>query len=339
MAKLKLLNLRLDLADGGAVAGGSAAGSASDGGQAGDGAQSGGAQTLPGVAGRGKKSGEFDNVLFGKQPQSAAADGAGTQTAQAASSDAGSDNKGVSTTSDTLEERRKSFRDLVNGEFKDVYTEEIQRIIDRRFRETKTLQETVNRQQPVVDMLLQRYKITDGDIGKLAKAIENDDAYWSEAADEAGLSVEQFKEFQRLQRENEQLIRRERAQLGQQRAQNQLQQWFTEAEAMKGKYPGFNLDAEVQNPQFVSMLKAGIPVEHAYKVIHMDEIVSDAMRTSAANTEKAVVSNVRAKGTRPQENGTASQSAFLIKDDVSKLTRKERAEIARRVARGEKITF
>ena len=334
-----LLDIRLDLFDGGAAAGGAGAGAAASGGQAGDGNQGDAKGAVPGNTRRGK-SGEYSNVVFGKQP-AATADGTGTVTQQQEQpSDAGSgNNQDAQTTSSTLEDRRKAFHDLVNGEYKDVYAEETQRIIDRRFRETKTLQDTVNRNQPLIDMLMQRYKITDGDIGKLTRAIENDDAYWSEAAEEAGMSVEQYKEFQRLQRENEQLVRMQRAQMGQQRANQQLQQWYSEAQQLKAKFPGFNLDAEVQNPQFVSMLKAGIPVEHAYKVIHMDEIVTDAMRTSAADTEKRVVENVRAKGTRPQENGTAAQSAFTIKDDVSKLSRKDRAEIAKRVMHGETISF
>lgn len=340
MKSIYLLDIRLDLFDGGAAAGGAAgAGAAASGGQTASGTQTGETQASSGVAGRGKKSGEYSNVVFGKQP-TASAEGQGTVSdAQAQSSDAGSDNKGVQTTSDTLEERRKAFRDLVNGEYKDVYTEDTQRIIDRRFREVKSLQDTVARNQPVIDMLMQRYKITDGDVGKLTKAIEEDNAYWSEAADEAGMSVEQYKEFQRLQRENEQFRRARFAQQKAERGEQQLQKWYVEAEAVKAKYPSFDLASEVQNPQFISMLKSGVPVEHAYKVIHMDEIVNDAMRTSAANTEKAVVNNVRAKGARPQENGTAAQSAFTVKDDVSKLTKKDRAEIARRAMHGEIISF
>ena len=71
----------------------------------------------------------------------------------------------------------------------------------------------------------------------------------------------------------------------------------------------------------------------------MDEIVTEAMSTSAAQAEKRVVENVRAKGARPAENGVAAQSGFVVKDDVSKLSRKERAEIARRAMRGETISF
>lgn len=335
-----LLNIRLNLFDGGATAGGEGAGATAPGGQAGDGAK-GGFQASPGRTRRGT-SGEFQNVLFGKQTDPAAAgDGAGTGDGQqTAPSAAGKGKEGeVTTTSNTLEDKRKAFRELINGEYKDIYTEETQRVINRRFGETKNLEEQVKRSQPIMDMLMQRYKIADGDPAKLQKAIENDDAYWSEAAEEAGLSVEQYKQFQRLQRENAALLNAQRQRQSQQAAEQQLQRWYGEAEQVKGLYPSFDLNAEVKNPQFLSMLRAGVPVQHAYEVIHMDEIKAGVAQLTAQATEKQVVDGIRAKGARPQENGTTSQSAFTVKDDVSKLTKAERAEIARRVARGETISF
>lgn len=193
--------------------------------------------------------------------------------------------------------------------------------------------------QPVIDMLMQRYQIGDGDMGKLSQAIENDDAYWSEAAEEAGMSVEQYKQFQKLQRENEALLRQQRQRQNDQRAQQQLQQWYGEAEQVKGLYPSFDLNAEVKNPQFLSMLRAGVPVQHAYEVVHMDQIKAGVAAMQAKATEKQVVDGIRAKGARPQENGTTSQGAFIVKDDVSKLSKRDRAEIIRRAARGEHIEF
>ena len=195
------------------------------------------------------------------------------------------------------------------------------------------------RNQPLIDMLMQRYKISDGDIGKLTAAIENDDAYWSEAAEEAGMSVEQYKQFQKLQRENAALMRDQQQRRSQQAAQQQLQKWYGEAEQVKGVYPSFDLNAEVKNQQFLSMLKSGVPMQHAYEVVHLDDIKAGVAKMQAKATERQVVDGIRAKGARPQENGTTSQSAFTVKDDVGKLTKAERAEIARRVARGEIIKF
>lgn len=341
MKSENLLNIRLDLFDGGAAAGGDGAGAAAPASQNGDGAK-GGSQAAPGSTRRGK-SGEFQNVLFGKQSAPAAAGEVGGREGQQQSSVAGSDKDkqpGVTTTSDTLEARRKAFQDLVNSEeYKDIYTEETQRIINRRFRETQNLEQQVARNQPLIDMLMQRYKISDGDIGKLTAAIENDDAYWSEAAEEAGMSVEQYKQFQKLQRENAALMRDQQQRRSQQAAQQQLQKWYGEAEQVKGVYPSFDLNAEVKNRQFISMLKSGVPMQHAYEVVHLDDIKAGVAKMQAKATERQVVDGIRAKGARPQENGTTSQSAFTVKDDVGKLTKAERAEIARRVARGEIIKF
>ena len=333
-----ILHVNLCLFDGGAA--GAAAAGAGEG--TGSGTQGDSQQTDPGATRRGNQttaaqrrgSGEYSNVKFGKQDQPAAAGGQ-----QANPPDAGEESKkqGVETTSDTLEDKRKAFRALVDGEYKDQYTEDTQRIIDRRFRETKNLETQLSQQKPILDMLMQRYKIGDGDLGKLTQAIENDNAYWSQAAEEAGMSVEQYKQFQKLQRENAQLLQAQRRSQNQQAAEKQLQKWYQEAEAMKADYPGFDLGRESQDPQFLSMLRSGVPVKLAYEVMHMDEIKSTVAQTTAQQTEKQVVEGIRAKGARPAENGTSSQSGFVVKDDPAKWTKKDRAEIVRRVQRGEQI--
>lgn len=286
-----------------------------------------------------RKSGEFDNVIFGKQEPTAAAGGAAEEGQKTDPSDAG---KGKASTQ-SAEDRRKAFMAMVtgDGEFKDLFDEQIQRIIDRRFKETKGLQEQLGRNQPIIDMMMQRYGITDGDPAKLMAAVENDDAYWAKAAEEAGMSEEQYKEVQRLKRENAAYRNAERQWRKQQAAGLQYQQWFTEGEQVKGVYPEFDLEAEAKNPRFVAMLRAGVTVQHAYEVMHIDAIKAGAAKQAAEQTEKQVVDGIRARGARPQENGGAAQSGFTVKSDVTKLTKKEREEIARRARMNpdQKITF
>lgn len=332
-----LLAINLHLFDGGASAGGAAGGAGAaapgDGGAQGD---TNGA--VPGSTRRGK-SGEYANVRFGKQPNGATATGTVTSAQTEPHAAGGDNNQGVQSTSDTLEDRRKAFRDMVNGEFKDVYAEETQRIINRRFSDTRTLEAQVQAQQPLIDLLMQRYNIGDGDIQKLTAALENDNAYWSEAAEEAGMSVEQYKQFQKMKRDNAALLAAQRGRQQQEALQQQAQKWFQEAKAVKAKFPNFDLSTELKDPAFTAMLRAGTPVEHAYKVRHFDELMDNAMQITTATTEKRVVGNVRARGNRPAENGTTAQSAFTIKDDVSKLSKKDRAEAARQAMRGVKIEF
>lgn len=294
--------------------------------------------TVPGPTRRGK-SGEYDNVLFGKQPDAVTtAEGADEKDD---ASDAGKNSEPVQeqAAEKTLEERKKAFRDLINGEYKDLYTEETQRIINRRFSDAKTKEAQLEKQQPLMNLLMDRYGITDGDVDKLQRAVENDDVLWDEAAADAGLSVEQYKAMQKLERENAQFRQRQEEAQRQEAVQRQISAWEQEGQQVKARYPGFDLMTETQNPRFMQMLRSGVPMQTAYEAAHMDEIMTEARQQTAASTEKKVVDSVRARGSRPKENGTSSQSAFTVKDDVSKLSRKDRAEIARRAARGERISF
>ena len=242
-------------------------------------------------------------------------------------SDAGSENTG--------EDRQRKYQEMVRGEFKDIYTQDTQRIINERFKETKTLQEQLEQHQPILESLFARYKVGDGDLSKLSQALESDDDYWSQAAEREGMTIEQYKQFQRLQRENNQFQKSARQRQNQEAVRQQFQQWDAESQAVKAEYPDFDLAVECRNTNFLQMLRSGVPVKFAYEVSHLNDIKTN----TAKQTERQVVDNIRAKGARPPENGTSSQSGVTVKTDVSKLTKKDRAEIAKKAARGENIIF
>ncbi len=340
MSDFFLFDLDLCLFDGGAAGGagsGSGAGTATAG--AAEGADSGAGETKaePVKYTRKGKSGEYDSVRFGKQPESNVPAAGGDTTTTTNKPDM--ENAETQTTSNTLEDRQKAYQELIRGEYKDEYTKDTQRIIDRRFKETKGMEEQLKKQAPIMKMLMGRYGINGDDMEALAKALDQDSSIWEAAAEEAGMTVDQYRQYRQYQQEHEELEEIRRQQANRQQAENQLQQWYSEAEAMAPRYPSFDLATEAQNPDFLRLLQANVPVEHAYRLIHMDELTEAATTQAAQAAEKRVVDNIRAKGQRPTENGTSSQSAFTVKDDVSKLSKKDRAEIARRAERGEVISF
>lgn len=278
-------------------------------------------------------TGAYDNVVFGRQEDAPTAD------ADVDSPAAGDSKSGVSTTSDSLEAKRAAFKELIEGEYKDQYTEMFQQAFNRRFKDVKGLEQTITDQKPIMDMLAQRYKIDDGDAGKLLKAIEEDSSYWEQAAEEAGLTVEQYKAMQKLKRDSAELQAMRQRQTGEQQAQAQLARWMQESESLKALYPGFDLRTELANRDFQGLLRAGVPVQRAYELMHMDEIKDATARSAAQAASEQMQAKIKSKAARPSENGTSSQSAVIVKNDVSSLSRAERAEIARRVQRGDKIVF
>lgn len=297
-------------------------------------------ETKPSGSNRRSKSGEFDNVVFGKQestpseePTNLAAEGELT----------GASKTDVSTTSNTLEERQKAYNDFIN-EYKDIDQKRFQDTFDRRFKQVKGMEADLAAQKPILDKLMARYGVED--VAQLDKSLEEDYAFWERVAEEEGVTVEQYLEKQKsdialrdLRRENAELKKIRERQLGQQQFQQQIDTWYKEAEKVKELYPSFDFKTEAQNPEFLSLLKHGNSVEHAYKVLHFDELTQNAARVAAQTADAQAQARIKAKASRPSENGISSKSAVIVKNDVASLTRKERAEIARRVQRGEKIVF
>ena len=115
--------------------------------------------------------------------------------------------------------------------------------------------------------------------------------------------------------------------------------WMDQAQQAKAVYPSFNLEAEMQNPQFVNLLRSNVDVRTAFEVLHKDEILPAAMQYTAKTVEQKLAKKIAAGGARPVENGISSQSAARVKSDVSQLSKADRDEIIRRVQRGEKISF
>lgn len=329
MQTKELFKVNLQLFNDGAAGGGEAAGEATA--QATESA-------LPKADNRGssrRKSGALSNVVYGIQE-----DALGTETTiPAAEGVAGNDKSGVTTTSDSKEAKRAKFKEMIDGEYKDEYAEMFQRSFNRRHSELKGMEASLSAQKPILDMLMQRYKIADGDMSKLQAAIEDDTQYWEEAAEEAGLTVEQYKEMKKLERENEELRKMRRQQEGQQKAQAQIDAWHREAEALKQLYPSFDFKTEATNRDFLGLLRSGLPVQKAYELVHMDEIKEATAKSAAQAAGAQVEARIKSKQSRPTENGTSSQSAAIVKNDVSSLTRADRAEIARQVQSGKTIRF
>ena len=230
-------------------------------------------------------------------------------------------------------DKGKAFKELISGEYKDQYAEATQKIINRRFRDTDA---TIKAQQPIIDTLAQRYGITNGDMNALLSAIENDTAYWQEAADQAGMTVDQYQRMRKMELQNQKLLDYQRSQQQEYLAQRRYQAWEAEAETLKQKYPDFDLRHASENSMFLYLLQSGnYPMEEAYEAAFAKQLAANA----AANAEKAVTDNIRARGSRPAEAGSASTPAFTVKDDVSKLSNEDVLTILKKLGSGERISF
>lgn len=235
---------------------------------------------------------------------------------------------------------REEFLKLANGKYKAAYAAEVQRIIDRRFRDARNSEAELKAARPVLDLLLQRYGIKNRDMECLLDAVTRDDPTLAERAGENGVSVEQQRHMDELERQVERLRRAERQRMQEERARQTTGRWLAEAAALRsGEYPGFDFREELQNPDFTRLLHAGLTVRQTYELLHRDELLRDAQRAAEARAEKRLLDDIRAQGMRPRENGAAAQSGFISRTDPRSLTREDRAKIRERVSRGERVVF
>ena len=320
----ELLDIDLQLFDG--AAGGAAAGGAT----AGDGAAQGESGALPkadkapGSSRRGK-TGAYDNVVFGKQ-------GDAPQTA-ATAPDAGEQAEGNG--ADSKEAKQKKFRELITGEYKEEYTREFDNYFNKRFKENKGMESRLSAQQPIMEHLAQRYNIADGDAAKILSALKSDKTYLEERADAEGLTVDQYEAKLNLQQENAAKDR----EIAWMKAREKVNEWRADGEKLKGLYPSFDFDTEMNNRDFGSLLRKGISVQQAYELIHRDEINAAIAKNAAQTAGQQMVANIRSKASRPSENGTSSQSAVVIKSDVHSLSKADRAAAVKQAERGKRIVW
>ena len=273
---------------------------------------------------KGAKNNPLANVKYGIQEDAPAAE---VQTA----------------TSEAQPDLNAEFEKLIKGQYKEQYDARMQDTIRNRLKgkdsQIAELTDKQNAVSPILELLAKKYGVDAADINALNKAIQDDDSYFEEEALARGLSVQQLKEVKKMERENADLKAKMQEQQSKENANKLYATWMNQAEDAKKVYPSFDMKAEMNNPKFVDLLRSNVDVRTAYEVIHKDDIIRGAMQFTAQTVEKKIANKIAANGSRPSENGMRSQSASLVKSDVSQLSKADRAEIIRRVQLGEKIRF
>ena len=288
-------------ADGGAAAGGD-----------------GGAGAPSGVPAAAQTTGAKDNPLADVQYGKQAPPAAGEET-------------------NVSEDRNSKFDALIKGEFKDLYDARVQETIRKRLAGNEAAVKKFNALAPVLDLLTTKYGVDAEDTEALAKAMEDDEAFYEDEAMESGKTVREIKEIRKMKRENAALKEQIEAKNKAEQADATIGAWLDQANELKTVYPGFDFKAELQNEQFKQLLLANIPVRTAFEVVHKDEIIPAAMQYTAAQVQQKVANSVRAGKSRPAEGAAGGHGAVTVKSDPSRFTKADIDEIARRVARGEKI--
>jgi len=243
-------------------------------------------------------------------------------------------------------ERRKAFGQMMSGEYKDLADEMMQNAVQIAAQNLEASPEM----RGLLEAIAEKYGTDATDLTALTDAIRNgvvkDDAYFERIAMEKGISVRTAREMDKLETQNKRLTAQQQAAQQMQKAAAerariaQIQaKWDAEAEALKAKYPEFDREEVLANPEVEKMMRAGCSMEAAYRAAYFDRLMARQTAATAQQTEQGVLNRVQQRASRPAENGTRPGGAVQTHLDVEHMSRKDREALERRVLRGEIITL
>ena len=115
--------------------------------------------------------------------------------------------------------------------------------------------------------------------------------------------------------------------------------WLRQEQETRAYYPDFDMAESLQNETFRKLLRGGADVRTAFEAANKDRILPAAMKFAYEAAERMVAKRMASAAARPEENALGAAAAVAVRQDVSKLTRSDIADVSRRVARGERVSF
>ncbi len=209
----------------------------------------------------------------------------------------------------------------------------MQEIVTQR---TKKMRGALDSLGPALELIARQYGVEydpanpgDADYQAIAKAVTEDDRYYEDRANDMGVDVETAKRIDRLEADKRRNDAREQKQQQDLKLRQHIASVRQQAEELKAKIPGFDLDREMQNPAFARMTApgGGLSVEQAFWALHHDEVTQARQVQTAQQVASALSKSVQAGRNMPQENGTrARASGGAVNKLYSQMTAAERAQ-------------
>ena len=225
------------------------------------------------------------------------------------------------------------------------YNKQMQSVVQSRLKNAKAAEESLAKLAPALELLARRHGLDaeNMDYEAIAKAINDDDAYYEDKALEMGVTLETAKRLDQQERDTARQQREEARNLEQQRLHNHFMRLEQQGDALKKVFPNFDLRTELKNPRFAAMTSPnmGMSVEDAYYAVHRKEIDAARSQVIAQQTAQKISNAIQAGSRRPDENGTSGQSPSVTTFDYTKASKAQRDALKQQIraaaARGEKL--
>lgn len=230
----------------------------------------------------------------------------------------------------SIEER---WEEAKKGEFAEMYGRDVQNAIKDRFKNQADANEKINALEPMLKVLRERAGVATNE--DLIKHVMDDDSLYEEAASEAGMTIPAYKQFLQMKQERDAMQAKEQQDQKRIMIENHFRDLVQQGEELKKRFPNFNLQEELKNPNFFRMTQPGVGlrVEDAYFAVHHKELAPQMMAYGMQRAKTQMGQTLQAQQKRPQEGAMRQQgqAAEVMKLDPARMTRQERERIKQEI--------
>ena len=159
-------------------------------------------------------------------------------------------------TTPSSETERKAFKDIID-EYGDEAKDYINKAFSKRLSKYKGIEAENAKMKEILDLQNMRYGLDTGSktyLDDYMSAVQNDTKIFEDKAMEAGMTVDEFVKVKRAEQIINENNRREQMRKQDEFTQAHVRSLIQQAEKLQSEFPNFNLENEISNPQFKSLL-------------------------------------------------------------------------------------
>ena len=215
------------------------------------------------------------------------------------------------------------------------YNRAMQNTVQAAIRKNKGAAENLGKLAPAIELMCRKYGLDpeNPDYDALNTAVSGDGSYYEELALEMGVPVATAMQIDQKNRDDARNQRIEAANLEEQRLMKHFNSMVSQGEQLKALYPGFDLQTELQNPQFMRLTSPDMPfsVQDAYEIVHREELNQARTQAAVQITQQQMSNAIRSGSMRPVENGTGSKAPSQAKPmSMDQLSHAQQMDLIRR---------
>lgn len=235
-------------------------------------------------------------------------------------------NEAQTTTEQKPSEKKTTYADLIKSdEYKDEHQAYMEKTIGDRLKKYKGVEAQNAQMMGLLETVASKYGVdssAENFLETLTQKMEADDSYYENYAMEHDISPEEARKVVTLERKVQAIEAQEQARQKQEAMQQKIMILRQNAEKTKARFPGFDLDAEMQNERFRRLCAVNNgDTTAAYMACHWEQVMSGAVQNAAQQITAQTAQAVAANKARPSENGmSGSVAAVTTAEDFSNMS-------------------